>query len=85
MRRELALCAICVAEVHRDELVQVDLDGDGVIFRICPACNDEHPRSGRYAFSDGNRTREPQTMTVSAGNYAHPKTGRVNRGGPDRG
>lgn len=42
-------CAICVEPII-GEPRRAPLGRDGALVAICAACEDEHPRSGRYSF-----------------------------------
>lgn len=50
-----AFCASCAEEAA--DLVSVMLDERRAL--LCGACNDEHPRSGRWAF-EGGADRAPR-------------------------
>ena len=53
-------CAICCALFGTDGMFADVIDGKRVW--ICTRCKDEHPRTGRYSFTE----RNPRTHTKSA-------------------
>jgi hypothetical protein len=70
------LCALCVRE--SDLLVPIKLDGSR--YWICKACDEEHPRYGRYSFGGGRSSAVDEPM-----NRTTPGTRRVSNKGNGRG
>jgi hypothetical protein len=44
-------CALCLTPIA-DEAQREPFGKDGALVDVCSTCCDEHPRSGRYSFSN---------------------------------
>lgn len=56
----MSFCAVCTRD--KGPFVQRVLDDGGPLVTICEPCDQEHPRTGRYAFGGGeavSRTLAP--------------------------
>lgn len=70
-------CAICAADIHGTPARQ-PLGKGGATVNVCTACDDEHPRSGRYGFSDGGSSRSIGDGNIRMGSGGGPA---LKRGG----
>ena len=50
-------CASCGNPKMREDVAITELDGK--LYWFCADCRDEHPRSGKFSFSDDSSTRKP--------------------------
>lgn len=61
------VCALCAADLPDDEPLRLRPEGkNGENVPVCVGCDDIHPRSGRYAFSDG---ATPDRNSLGEGNH----------------
>lgn len=54
-------CAICTEESA--DLCARPLGRGRALVKVCADCDEEHPRSGRYAFGESERGSMPSTNT----------------------
>lgn len=73
--RNCAICAICTRELVSIERFE-PLGRNNVMVAVCPACADEHPRSGRYSFEGGRAT----ALNASTGMRANGNRRTSNKG-----